>query len=177
MVTAFGDGILLESGEIDRKLLAGIIFGDPVKKTLLESLTHPALFEILGKRLEATLAGFAGTDRVDAAPGKTARHPVVIEAPLLFETGADRFMDLTVVISCAVKDQIERLMKRDGLTAEDAMRRISSQMPLSMKEERSDVVIKNTGSRELLKKKTGHLIKVIFSSCDSVKSTKTNLII
>ncbi|MBW2355699.1 MAG: dephospho-CoA kinase [Deltaproteobacteria bacterium] len=71
---------------------------------------------------------------------------VVLDVPLLFEAGMDAGLDLVVVVDAPEAVQLERLMKRSGLSRADALARIRSQMPMAEKRRRADVVIDNSGS-------------------------------
>ena len=93
---------------------------------------HPAVRESVRRRLAEI-----GREEPSAL--------VVLEVPLLFETGMDRGCDARVVVFVPEALQIERLMARDGIDREEALRRIRAQMPLSEKCARADWVIDNAG--------------------------------
>jgi dephospho-CoA kinase len=128
VVDAFGPGILLPSGEIERKRLAGIVFRDDAKLKLLNSLVHPAVFS----REEAWLQQVE-----DADPDALA----VIEAAILVETGSYRNFHKLVVVVCGEEQQIERAMARDGITRDQALERVRRQMPLEEKRKFADYLI------------------------------------
>ena len=131
-VARFGRGILLPDGEIDRKGLAARVFADAAERRALEAIVHPAVRESVRRRLAEI-----GREEPSAL--------VVLEVPLLFETGMDRGCDARVVVFVPEALQIERLMARDGIDREEALRRIRAQMPLSEKCARADWVIDNAG--------------------------------
>lgn len=138
----FGSGVLTEDGEIDRRRLAAAAFGDAEKLRLLNSLVHPAAMREIVSWLDAT------------APRGKAGPPLVAGAvPLLFETGWLEPWDLTLCVVSPPGLQIERLLAK-GLTAAEAEARISAQMPQEEKARRSDFVVFNGGTRELLFEQT-----------------------
>lgn len=109
----FGEDIITAEGELDRKLLASRAFKDKPSQELLNSLTHPEIIRISHERC------------IDALENGAAA--AVIDAPLLFECGADKICD-TVIAVIAPKDiRIERIMQRDSITKEQALQRMSVQ--------------------------------------------------
>lgn len=132
IVEAFGPGVLLENGEIDRKRLGEIVFSDPVKLEMLNSITHPRIRERIRELV-------SGIERVDPS------GLIVVDAALLIEGGLYREMTKVVVVYADELKQAERLVKRDGLTPGEAKKRIASQMPLKEKREYADYVIDNNG--------------------------------
>lgn len=133
VLAAFGSGVLSPDGSLSRRALGSIVFRDPAKKALLESIVHPLIFDRIREEFE-TLR------RKDCA------IIGVLDAPLLFETGADRMVHEVWVVWVDAPTQVRRLMDRDGHTFEEATLRIRSQMPLEEKVKRAQVVIDNTGS-------------------------------
>ena len=133
VVDHFGSGILNGDGAIDRDRLAAEVFADPAQKAALERIIHPAV----AKAMAARLAEIEAT-----AP----RSIVVLDVPLLFEAGMDAGLDLVVVVDAPEAVQLERLMKRSGLSRSEALARIGAQMPMAEKRRRADVVIDNGGS-------------------------------
>lgn len=133
LVEAFGPGILQSDGQLDRKGLAARVFGDPQALERLNRITHPAIWKEIHHQL-----------------GEHSRtHPVVVlVAPLLLEHGGERYVDQVWVVHVRPEVQLERLMRRDGLSAEQAEARRSAQMSASERLQRADVVIDNSGSPE-----------------------------
>lgn len=134
LVGQFGRQILQADGALDRKALAERIFTDAGAREALNRITHPAIAALAEKRLQE-LAQQAG-------------RLVVYEAPLLFEAGAEKRVDAVLVVRIDEPLQVERLMRRDGLTEEQARARIAAQMPQAEKMARADYVIDNSGSPE-----------------------------
>ena len=132
IVSAFGRGILRPDGGIDRKALGTVVFADPAERERLESFTHPAIRARVRARLaELRAAGFEGV--------------VILDAPVMVESGDSRDVDRLVVVTADEPAQVARQQARDGLGAEDARRRIRSQMPLDEKARLADYVIDNAG--------------------------------
>jgi dephospho-CoA kinase len=131
----FGDEILLPDGCIDRKRLGAIVFSDPEKREWLNHCLHPRVFEAF--RTQVRRIG-------KSDPGAL----VVLDAALLVETGFHRRMDKLVVVCTGPDQQLRRLMERDGITREQALARINSQMPMTEKCAAADYVIDNAGARE-----------------------------
>lgn len=132
IVDAFGAGILDATGEIDRKRLGEIVFQDALARERLNQLVHPHVYA----RAEAEKRAIAETD-----PGAV----ILFDVPLLIETGAHREMDRVLLAYVDRATQIDRVMKRDGLTREAAERRVDAQMPLDEKRRFADEII-DTGA-------------------------------
>ncbi|GAA6081729.1 dephospho-CoA kinase domain-containing protein isoform X1 [Tachysurus ichikawai] len=135
LVQYFGQDVLLENGEIDRQKLGQIIFTDPEKRRMLNSITHPEIHRAMLKEiLNYFIRGY---------------RYVILDVPLLFETRRlTHLMKHTVVVYCDPATQLARLMQRDSLSREEAEQRIAAQMPLSEKRGLARHVIENSGSRE-----------------------------
>ena len=135
VVAHFGQEILKPGGEIDRRRLGSIVFTDPQRLNELTSIVHPTLIA----RVE------------ELAEELRARHPrevILVDAALIYEAGvADRFARI-LVAWCRPEQQIERLMAKTGLSRQDALRRMASQIPAEEKRRRADYVIDCSGSLE-----------------------------
>lgn len=136
VVDEFGEEILKEDGEFDRDKLGEIVFSSPGKRKKLESLLHPLIIYEMKEEAHEYLKN----DQI-----------VIFMAPLLYETGLNRFCDQVWVISASRKTQIKRLKDRNNLDQEAALKRINSQLPLAEKKERADVVIENNSTINDLK--------------------------
>ncbi len=141
IVKAFGRGILKEDGEIDRKRLGEMVFNDHRLLKRLNEITHPRILEEARRRIE----------RIRRSE---PRAIVVVDAALLIESGYYREMDKVIVVYADEETQIRRLMERNGLTREEALKRIRAQMPMEEKISYADHVIYNTGSLEDLERET-----------------------
>jgi dephospho-CoA kinase len=135
VISHFGSSVRLSDGSIDRRKLGDIIFSHPEERAWLNNCIHPRVFQIYKQKVRSL----------------SERNPdsiVVLDAALLIETGYHKQMDKLIVVYANQKDQVKRLMERDRFTLEQAMARISSQLPLDEKRKYADYVIDNTGTRE-----------------------------
>ena len=121
-----------ECPTIDRGALGSIVFSNPTEKRWLEQLVHP----LVRQRFELALAELA------------AESTVVLMIPLLFEAGLQELCSEIWLVDCNEKQQLERLMQRDGLGQEAAEMRIKAQWPMRNKRQQSDVVINNSVTSE-----------------------------
>ncbi|SFC57038.1 dephospho-CoA kinase [Bacillus sp. OV322] len=138
IVQAFGDDLLLEDLTIDRAKLGSIIFHNEEKRLLLNSIVHPAVRKRMTEQKEEAFH-----------EGKKA---VFMDIPLLFESKLTYMTDKTLLVYVDEDVQKERLIKRNALSEQDAIARISSQMPLAEKKKLADAVVDNNGDlKETLK--------------------------
>jgi dephospho-CoA kinase len=144
LVGQFGRDILQADGSLDRKALADRVFTNAEAREALNRITHPAIAALAEKRLQEL--------------SQQAGRLVVYEAPLLFEAGAEKRVDAVLVVLLDEPLQVERLMRRDGITAGQARARIAAQMPQAEKVARADYVIDNSGSPE----GTSEQVRMIF---------------
>jgi dephospho-CoA kinase len=135
LVSAFGRGILDSAGRIDRKKLGPLVFADPAKLRLLNSIVHPRIIERTGQ-----LAATHCAENPEAV--------VIVDAALIFETGIPGRFGKMIVAWCQPEQQADRLIAKTGLSREEADRRIASQMPADEKRRRADFVIDCSGSLE-----------------------------
>jgi len=137
IVSFFGEGILTKDLAIDRKKLRAIVFSDVKKRAALEKIVHP---EVRRKCIER----IAAIKKIESEPNAL----VVIDVPLLIETGTQDDFDTVIVVYVSEETQIRRVMERDGLTKEEAEEMIELQMSLKEKLKFADIVITNEGTRE-----------------------------
>ena len=151
IIANFGSGVLLPDGEIDRDVLGDIIFNDPVKKTLLNSIVHPRVKKEVDRQLRQIK--------------KTRPESIVIlDIPLLFESKMHHDLEDVIVVYAPQHIQIERLMQRDKISATDALARIGSQMPIEEKKKMATLVIDNSGNIEDTHEQTLAIFKLLKSS-------------
>jgi dephospho-CoA kinase len=144
LVRAFGADILKEDGELNRKKLADICFPDRRKKRRLDSITHPYIIEKL-------LDGF---DEY-----KSRGHDYcVVEAGALVESGLYAVCDKIVMVTASEESQIERIIKRDGITEQQARTRLQAQLGADEIRGLCDMVITNDGTIEEFEAKLDVLI-------------------
>jgi dephospho-CoA kinase len=135
VIDAFGSGILKEDTTVDRRRLGEIVFADAEKLARLNALVHPVIFRREQERIEEFRA---------ANPNGI----VVVEAAIMIEAGSYTRYQKLIVAVCQEEQQIERAMRRDGLSREQAAARIRRQMPLEEKVRMADYVIDTSGSKQ-----------------------------
>ena len=128
VVEEFGPDILGADGRLDRAKLGAIVFADEPKRLLLNSIIHPLVFEVQDRWLK---------ERELEDPNGIA----VIDAALTIESGGYKRFDKLIVVWCEPELQLQRLMGRDGIGEEAALRRITSQMPQEEKKAYADYLI------------------------------------
>jgi dephospho-CoA kinase len=137
----FGQDIFDGNGQLKRRLLASLVFGDLEKTKRLNHLVHPRMVaEIVEEMEEARFS---------------RRYPlVVVDAALVFELNMEKMFDAVIVVNAALETRIQRVMQRDGQSREEIMARIQRQIPLEDKVHWASHVIDNNESLEELKKQT-----------------------
>jgi len=134
LVKDFGSEILNPDQSINRRRLGNMVFGDAALLAKLNSIIHPGVIN----EISAKILRYKGESRWPA---------IVLDAPLLFEVGGEKLVDIVWVVAVDRKTQIDRLVNRDKMDCEQALRRIEAQMPLEEKMARADIVINNIGTR------------------------------
>lgn len=132
VVAKFGDEIL-KNGEIDRQILASLIFKDPAKRSELEQITHPLI-----RRAFAKMVSSASPDSI-----------VINQIPLLVESNHDYKFDHIITVSASESIRSERLIKR-GLTNDQIKQRLGAQATDQMREDIADSVIINEKNEQEL---------------------------
>lgn len=138
IVAYFGEEILHADGTLDRAKLGEIIFKDKEKREKLNEITHPRVKDYM---LEARERFF-----------RSGEELVFFDIPLLFESHLESLVDQIVVVWTTPETELKRLMERNNLTKEDALRRIESQMGIDEKARKADFVIDNNESLEKTQK-------------------------
>jgi dephospho-CoA kinase len=138
VIKEFGSEILQADKSIDRKKLGAIVFSNPERLKKLNAITHPVIM----REVEARVAELK--ERLGLANDAI----IIINAPLLIEVGHTELVEKLIVVYCDEDKQIERIIKRDSLTKDEALQRIRSQMPLTEKIKISDIAINNNHTRE-----------------------------
>ncbi len=133
-LSAFGDGILLPSGEIDRKKLAGIVFADKNKLESLNKITHKHIFDIMNEEISS-----AKTD------------VVVLDVPLLFSSDFKIKCDVKVAVLADESVRLERVQSRDNMTKEQVLSRIKSQLGDEEYRKKADICIINNDLSDAIK--------------------------
>jgi dephospho-CoA kinase len=128
----FGPLVLDNSGALDRRALAAIVFADPAARRDLEAIVHPSVQQSTNRWFET----------LDPA----AHVYAIADIPLLYEVGRDRDFAKVIVAACDPDTQVARVIARDALTEAEARQRLAAQMPIADKVSRADFVIDTEGS-------------------------------
>lgn len=136
IVDYFGPEIVNKDRTINRKTLGNLVFNNKDKLTQLNQFTHPEVKRLMKKDQDKYLPD----------------NHVFLDIPLLFENNRHEMCDLVITVYVTYKNQLERLMARNGFSEEEARSRIASQMDLEEKKKRSDVVFDNNETKEALYK-------------------------
>jgi len=128
VVAEFGEGIVGEDGEIDRRALGRIVFSDPGRLRRLEEIEHPIVRRVIEDRI-----------------GEAEQLVVVLDAIKLIESGWANRCDMVWVVTCRREQQIERLVRTRNYPQSEAEMRADAQSPQDDKVARADMVIDNSG--------------------------------
>ena len=131
IILTFGDKILDENGNVDRKKLKEIIFEDKEKLKQLNAIIHPKVIDFYKELKEKN------TDEI-----------IIFDVPLLFESGIDKFCDKILVVISNYEIQLNRIVERDKIDRELASKIIKSQISNEERIKKADVVIENNSSLE-----------------------------
>ena len=138
----FGNKVLSADGSLDRAALAEMVFKDESRRKVLESILHP--------RIRSAWKDWAGR-----CSAQGARRAVVV-IPLLFETGAEKELDLTICVACSGQTQTDRLRAR-GWDEAEIVRRIAAQIPAREKMDRSHRVIWNEAGLDVCEQQAARI--------------------
>ncbi len=135
IITAYGQEVYSDSGELNRAHLANIVFKDKAALSKLNQLVHPVVIQ----------------DGIEWMQQFEGTKPYVLkEAALLFESGSSKQMDYSILVAAPESLRIERVMWRDNASVESIKARIDKQMPEDQKRELADFVIDNDGEHLLI---------------------------
>jgi len=145
IVAHFGTGILQSDGEINRMKLGEIIFSNEQERMALNSIVHPDV----GRRM----------DEKQKLAVENGEKVVILDIPLLFENKLNEKVDKTILVYVTEDIQRKRLMERNQLTLEQAIKRIHAQMPLEEKRILADELIDNNGTMEAAAMQAKQILK------------------
>lgn len=143
----FGTDVLARDGSVDRARLGKLVFDDPDIRRRLNELVHPRVIEEQERLLSEAEA--------------RAEPLAVVDAALMIEVGTYRKCDFLIVVHCPRRLQIERLLARDHLTEEEAVRRVDAQMPVEEKKQYADYVIDTSGTLEDTERQVGEVWDIL----------------
>ncbi|MEQ9399966.1 MAG: dephospho-CoA kinase [Longimicrobiales bacterium] len=136
---AFGPGILAPDGSLDRAALRRVVFEDDAARARLEAIVHP--------RVRALRDAWSAARRAEG------ERLVVAEIPLLFETGVEDDVDVTVFVDAPDQERLRRMTEGRGLPEAEARAIMAAQMDPARKRRLADVVLDNSGSLEALRRR------------------------
>ncbi len=152
IIAYFGKEIQKEDLTIDRSKLGEKVFSDEAERAVLNRMIHPEIKREIDRRLKEIRQ-----EHNDAL--------VFVDAALLIETGTFKEMDKIIVVSASKRNQIRRLMDRNGLSVEGAKLRIRTQGPSKEKRKYADYVINTDGSLREMRKQVrrihGELVAIV----------------
>jgi dephospho-CoA kinase len=131
VVRAFGEDVVAPGGELDRRALAAIIFSDPERKSVLESIVHPEVARRFGEQVDQ----LRGSDRI-----------VVYVSPLLVELGLAPAFDVVIVVTASPHLRVSRVASGRNLSPDDVRGRMASQASDEQRMEVADILVDNDGS-------------------------------
>lgn len=143
VVETFGEDVLDEDERIDRAALAAIVFSDDSQRRRLEQAVWPVMARVVEERMQ----------EADAEDAPAA----VLEAAVLFEAGWDSLVDEVWAVTTPEATSIDRVRRRDGLTAEQVRARMAAQLSAEEKASRADRVIANDGTLDDLRVAVEHI--------------------
>ena len=146
----FGEDVLTEEGEVDRQALGRVVFGDEGARQRLNRLVRPAIrAEIRRRTGEMRGEGYDGV--------------VVVDAPLLVDTGPTDLADKVILVTAPASTRKERIILRSGLTGREAEQRIAAQASDAKQARWADFVLENNGTEEELAEEAEALWERILS--------------
>ena len=150
VLSKFGEGVLLPSGELDRKKLADIVFADPKRRRELESILHPL---IRARTMELI--------------SSQSSDVVVYAVPLLVEANVDYPFDAVITVEAGAEHQVERLMSSRSMSLDEARQRVDAQTSSDERRNRADFIIDSSGTKEQTRQQVDAVWKEIISAARS----------
>jgi len=146
LISEFGSDIMTGDGNVDNNKLARVAFQDQDHQLKLNTIVHPYVFKEIDKNFDREL--------------DNGKHDIfVVDAALVYESGADTHMDYVIVITALIKTRMERALARETLSREEILKRVDLQWPEEEKVALADFVIHNDGSEEELIKNITDIYK------------------
>ena len=149
LIAEFGTDVIGADNKIDKKKLARIAFSDEDHQLRINIIIHPYVFNEIDSAFDTILA--------------TGKHDVfVVDAALIYESGADTHLDYVIVVTSHLRIRTERVMTRGGLTLDEFLQRVKLQWPDEDKVHMADFVIYNNGTIDQLKVETKRVFDQLF---------------
>jgi len=146
--------VILLDGNVDRRRLGQIVFGDDQARRDLEAIIHPEVYRTIERWMDA-----------QAARGSVL---AVAEIQLLFEIGKDGDFDRIVVVACERETQVRRVMRRSNLPEPEVRQRVAAQMPLDQKVQRASYVIWTDGTLEDTRSRTAEVWRLLMRDVEAI---------
>lgn len=150
IVKEFGEGILSSNKEINRAVLGKIVFNDIKKRKKINSIVHPYVIDETKKII---------THWQNMEQHNKKNYLIVLVIPLLFETHTADIADYVIVVKCKKEIQLTRLIERNKLSKQNALKRINVQMDMEKKAARADYVIDNDKDLSSLKNQVEKILQ------------------
>lgn len=144
LIDEFGREILNSNGGLDRKKLASVVFSDRKKHTRLNEISHKFVLREVREKISTSLDKYCGA---------------VVDAPMLYESGFDKECDCVLAVICDREARIERIILRDNIPRDAAIKRIDSQITDAELISMADFVIENNSDLNSLKLQVEDIIK------------------
>ena len=149
----FGEQVILLDGNVDRRRLGQIVFGDDQARRDLEAIIHPEVYRTIERWMDA-----------QAARGSVL---AVAEIQLLFEIGKDGDFDRILVVACELETQVRRVMRRSKLPESEVRQRVAAQMPLDQKVQRASYVIWTDGTLDDTRNRTVEVWRLLMRDVEA----------
>ena len=146
VVENFGIEVLQPDGSLNRQKLGAIVFADEAKRRQLNSVLHPLIIA-------------AQDEQIRQIEQSDPKGIVIMDAALMIESGGYRRMDKLIVVYCEPEIQLQRLMRRDGMSRETAEERIAAQMPQDEKKTFADFLINTSGDHSQTRAQVGNVYR------------------
>jgi dephospho-CoA kinase len=144
----FGSEVLNEGGCLDRVAMARVVFSDPKKRKLLESIIHPWVAEEKDRQLSEYV--------------RQGSSLVIVDVPLLFEANWEEAFDVVVLVYVPRETQEERLTSRDAMNQTAMRERLDAQISIEEKKRRSDIILENQGTFDETREKVRSTLSQLF---------------
>ena len=149
IIKEFGSDVINIDNKIDKQKLARVAFQDEFHQLNLNSIIHPYVF----KKIDETF------DKIKL----DNKHKIfVVDAALIYESGADTHMDYVIVVTSLLRYRTERVMSRQNITRDDFMKRVALQWSDEDKEHLADFIIQNNSDLKSLEKESKNIFETLF---------------
>mgnify|MGYP001205607971 CR=1 FL=1 len=149
IISEFGTDVIDKNGKIEKSKLARIAFQDEIHQLKLNTIIHPFVFKEIDKIFNEVKI-------------KNTNTIFVVDAALIYESGADTHMDYVIVVTSQLRLRIERILNKGGLTREEFLKRVDLQWPEEDKIRMADYVITNNGNEEELAKEANNIYRLLY---------------